>query len=210
MNINPKHFFIPFICVLLLASAGFAQTGKKMTVRDYLLAIPTEYIKAAPGKRAAWIESESTEDGWLAYDIPLAELTDATGDGRVFGTLQVFEKSAGGVVVGMANNLCADGECLGMLRFLDYSGGQWNDVTEELMPSIDNDLVIEVLKTAPAYKKPLKDGEQVPLAIEFNGTHKAIHYLAGCAKTCDGGVVAAQYKWNGEGFAAFDYEESPE
>ena len=58
--------------------------------------------------------------------------------------------------------------------------------------------------------KPIKKGVEIPLTIDFSGNEKAIHYLAGCETSTDGGVVAKAFKWNGSTFAEFEYEESPE
>ncbi|MCD9189441.1 MAG: hypothetical protein LUM44_23720 [Pyrinomonadaceae bacterium] len=205
-----KLLFLTF-CALILNVASFAQK-KEMSVKDYFLAIPTEFIKAESKKRAAWIESENAEDGNLTYNIPISELTDEEGDGKVFGGLQVFKKKDGGVLLGMVNNLCADGECIGMMRFLDYKAGNFTDVSDDYLIIPDNDEVIKILRSAPAFedKKSLKDGVQVPLAIEFYGGEKSVHFLAGCKTSTDGGVVAKMYKWNGEAFIEFEYEESPE
>lgn len=205
-----KLLFLTF-CALILNVAAFAQK-KEMSVKDYFLAIPSEFIKAESKKRAAWIESENADDGNLTYKIPLSELTDEEGDGSVFGGLQVFKKKNGGVLLGMVNNMCAEGECIGMMRFLDYKAGNFTDVSEDYLIIPDNDEVIKILRAAPAFenKKSLKDGVQVPLAIEFYGGEKSVHFLAGCKTSTDGGVVAKMYKWNGEAFVEFEYEESPE
>lgn len=206
-----KKLILLTFCALILNIAAFAQK-KEMSVKDYFLAIPTEFIKAESKKRAAWIEFENISDGNLTYNIPLSELTDEEGDGKVFGGLQVFKKKDGGVLLGMVNNLCADGECIGMMRFLDYKNGKYTDVSDDYLIIPDNDEVIYILRNAPAFedKKSLKDGEQVPLAIEFYGGEKIINFIAGCKKTCDGGVIAKMYKWNGKAFVEFEFQESPE
>lgn len=206
-----KKLILLTFCALILNAAAFAQK-KEMSVKDYFLAIPTEFIKAESNKRAAWIENENAEDGNLTYNIPISELTDEEGDGKVFGGLQVFKKKDGGVLLGMVNNLCAEGECIGMMRFLDYKAGKFADVSEDYLIIPDNDEVINILRNAPAFedKKSLKDGVQVPLAIEFYGGEKSVHFLAGCKTSTDGGVVAKMYKWNGEAFVEFEYQESPE
>jgi len=206
-----KKIILLTLCAIALNSTAFAQK-KEMSVKDYFLAIPTEFIKAESKKRAAWIETENAEDGNLTYNIPLSELTDEEGDGKVFGGLQIFKKKTGGVLLGMVNNLCADGECIGLMKFLDYKAGKFTDVSEEYLIIPDNDEVIKILRGAPAFedKKSLKDGVQVPLAIEFYGGEKIIHFVAGCKTSTDGGVVAKMYKWNGEAFVEFEYQESPE
>ena len=76
---------------------------------------------------------------------------------------------------------------------------------------IDNDEVGKILKDAPAYGKPIKTGVEIPLSISFNGTNKLIQFTAGeTEKISDSGVVAKMFKWNGENFAEFQYEESPD
>lgn len=206
-----RKLILVTFCAALLSIAAFAQK-KELTIKDHFLAIPTEFIKAESKKRAAWIETENADDGNLTYNIPLSELTDEEGDGKVFGGLQIFKKKNGGVLIGMVNNLCAEGECIGMMRFLDYKNGKYMDISEDYLIIPDNDEVIKILREAPAFenKKVLKDGVQVPLAIEFYGGEKVIHFLAGCKTSTDGGVVAKMYKWNGEAFVEFEYQESPE
>ena len=204
-----KVLFLTII-VLTTSLAAFAQ-AKKMTVKDYFSAIPTNYLKAESSKRTAWIESEFAEDGYLSYNIPVKELTGEDGDGKVWGNVQLFEKKSGSVIVGMSTNLCEQGICIGQLLFLDYNGGKWDDITGDLAPQPDNDEIIRILRAAPAFenKELLKDGREVPLYISFSGADKVIHFTAG-GKDGDGGVVAKMFKWNGEVFTEFEYPESPE
>lgn len=204
-----KKFILLTIIAFSMSLTVFAQAKKEMSVKEYFLAIPTDYLKSDAKKRAAWIESESAEDGYLSYNIPTKEITGEDGDGKVWGNVQVFKKKTGGAVVGMSTNLCEEGICIGQLLFLDYNGGKWEDVTSDLAPMIDNDEIIKILKDAPAFDKPLKDGLEVPLYIQFNGTDKLIQYTAG-GENGDGGVVAKMFKWNGEVFTEFEYQESPE
>lgn len=207
-----KTILFSIIAIFSLSLFAFGNTNAEMTVKDYFLAIPSEFIKAPATKRTAWIEQEDASIGYLSYNIPVKELTGEDGEGSVWGSLQVFEKNGGGVMVGMVNNLCADGECMGMMRFLDYKGGKFTDVSEDYLIIPDNDEVIKILREAPAFTKKdsLKDGVQVPLALQFNGNQKSVQFIAGCEKDCDGGVVAKQFKWNGEAFIEFEDEISPE
>jgi len=209
-----KKFILLTILAVSLSVGVFAQkaqTKKEMTVKEYFLAIPNEFLNAPAAKRSAWIENENAADGNLTFNIPISEITDEEGEGSVFGGLQVFKKKDGGILLGMVNNMCAEGECIGMMRFLDYKAGKFTDVSEDYLIIPDNDEVIKILRAAPAFedKKSLKDGVQVPLALEFYGGEKSIHFLAGCKTSTDGGVVAKMYKWNGEAFVEFEYQESP-
>lgn len=189
-----------------------AQTKKEMTVKEYFLALPNEFLNAPAAKRSAWIENENAADGNLTFNIPISEITEEEGEGSVFGGLQVFKKKDGGILLGMVNNMCAEGECMGMMRFLDYKNGDFTDVSEDYLIIPDNDEVIKILRAAPAFedKKSLKDGVQVPLAIDFYGGEKIINFVAGCKTSIDGGVVAKMFKWNGTAFTEFEYAESPE
>lgn len=207
-----KTFLFSIIVTLSMNLFAYGNSNAEMSVKDYFLAIPSEFIKAPAAKRTVWIEQEDASIGYLSYNIPVKELTGEDGEGSVWGSLQVFEKNGGGVMVGMVNNLCADGECMGLMRFLDYKGGKFTDVSEDYLIIPDNDEVIKILREAPAFenKDSLKDGEQVPLALQFNGNQKSVQFVAGCKKDCDGGVIAKQYKWNGEAFIEFEDEVSPE
>jgi hypothetical protein len=206
-----KKFLALTIIVLTMNLVGFAQAKKVLSVKEYFAAIPEQYIKADAKKRAGWIDSDSAEDGYLDYTIPVAELGIEEGEGRAFGSVQLFEKSKGGVIVGLTTNMCAEGSCVGQVLFLDYNGGKWDDITSDLAPLIDNDEIGKILKDAPAYNKPIKKGEEIPLSISFNGTDKLIQFTAGeTEKISDSGVVAKMFKWNGETFTEFQYEESPE
>jgi hypothetical protein len=205
-----KKFLVLTIIVVAMNLVGFAQGKKEMTVKDYFSAIPEQYIKADAKKRASWIDSDSAEDGYLDYTIPVAELGLKEGEGRAFGSVQLFEKSKG-IIVGLTTNMCAEGSCSGQVLFLDYNGGKWDDITSDLAPLIDNDEIGKILKDAPAYGKPIKPGVEIPLSISFNGTNKLIQFTAGeTEKISDSSVVAKMFKWNGETFAEFQYEESPE
>ncbi len=206
-----KNFIVLAIIALSMSFAVFGQ--KPMSVKDNYLAIPHEYLKADAEKRTAWIKTESPEDGYLDYTIPVTELGVPEGEGRAFGDVQIFEKTGGGVIVGLTTNMCSEDACQGQVLFLDYNGGKWDDVSSDLAPQPDNDEVSKMLREAPAFEKKdsLKKGEQVPLSITFNGTNKLIQFTAGeKEKISDSGVVALMFKWNGEAFVEFKYEESPE
>lgn len=207
-EIMKKTIFIAAIAVTFSLTA-FGQ-AKKMTVRDYFLAIPTEHIKADAKKRAAWIESEWAEEGYLSFDIPVKEITGEDGDGKVFGSVQVLNKKSG-VIIGVATNMCEEGVCLGQLLFLDYKGGAWEDVTSDHAPMIDNDEVISILRKAPAFeeKSKLKDGVEVPIFYQFSGGDKVLSAVAG-GRNGDGGVAVKAFKWNGTVFNEYEYPESPE
>ncbi len=209
-----KKVILLAIFTLIIGFTAFGQAKsvapKEMTVKEYFLAIPSDYLRADAKKRAAWIDSESAGDGFLSYEVPIFEVTgDKDDKGKVFGNVQVFKKKKGGAVIGMTTNLCEEGICIGQILLLDFNAGKWSDVTSDLAPIVDNDEVIAILKKAPAYDKPLKDSVEVPLAIGFNGTNKLIEFTAG-GNNGDGGVVAKMFKWNGEIFTEFEHQESPE
>ncbi len=204
-----KQFILLALIAIALGSTALGQ-AKKMSVKDYFLAIPTEFMQAAPAKRAAWIESQWAEEGYLSFNIPIKELTGDEGEGKVWGSVQVFDKTGGGVVIGMATNMCEEGACQGQLLFLNYSGGKFTDASE-IAPQPENDEIIKVLRAAPAFddKKSLKDGKEVMLYMSFSGSDKVVNFIAG-GTDGDGGVVAKMYKWNGKAFVEFEYEEGPE
>lgn len=205
--------FLLFLMILTtVATCAFAQTntGGNKTPRELFLSLPSEIIAAPAAKRAKWIESESTAYGNLSFNVPLKELTGEDGEGSVFGYFQIFSKTGGGLIVGIANNVCTDGECIGLMRFLDFKNGEFTDVSDEYLMIPDNDEVIKILRAAPAFKKPLKDGVQVPLAVQFAGTDKTVMFIAGCVTSCDGGVIAKQFKWNGTAFVEYEDPMSPE
>ena len=206
-----KKFLVLAIIALSMSFAAFGQ--KAMSVKDYYLAIPEEYMKADKEKRTAWITTDSVDDGYLEYTIPAADLGVSEDEGRSYGNVQVFEKNGGGVIVGMTTNMCSEGACWGQILLLDYNDGKFEDISADFAPQPDNDEVIKILLDAPAFEKKdsLKEGEQVPLSITFNGTDKLIQFTAGeTEKISDSGVVALMFKWNGEAFVEFKYEESPE
>lgn len=202
-----KHLILFTFIFASLAVGASAQ--KAMSARDYYLAIPSQYINAGAKKRASWIDHENTTDGNLSFEIPVKELTGEDGDGKAFGTVQVFKKKTG-VVIGVATNMCESGACQGQLLFLDYTAGKWEDVTSDHAPIIDNDEVITILRNAPAFedKASLKDGKEVAIHYGFGGD-KTLSAIAG-GTNGDGGVVVKTFKWNGTAFAEFEYPESPE
>lgn len=206
-----KLFSIFTLILVAMTSAAIAQNGKAMTVKDYYLAIPTEYIQAPAAKRAAWIESQFAEEGYLSFDIPVKEITGEDGDGKVFGNVQVFKKKTADVIIGVATNMCEEGTCQGQLLFLDHNGGKWDDITSDHAPILDNDEVIHILRNAPAFedKSSLKDGKEVPIYFNFGGGDKTINAIAGGTNGY-GGVVVKTFKWNGTSFVEYEYPESPE
>jgi hypothetical protein len=212
------------LAIIALSVSAFGQTktpaktasaSKEMTVKEYFLAIPTEYLKADAKKRADWIESDDNSIGYLSFTMPADEIPggeELEEEGVVYGNVQIFKKTKGGAVIGFSVNMCAESKCIGQMLMLDYKDGKWEDLTSDLSPIVDNDEVVKILKTAPAFKNKaeLKEGVEVPLAIQFNGNNKTIDFLAGCVGGCDGGVVVKMFKWNGSVFTEFEYEESPE
>ena len=111
-----KKFILLTILTVSMCAAVSAQKSA-MTVKEYFAAVPEQYIKADAKKRAGWIDSDSAEDGYLDYTIPVAELGIKEGEGRAFGNVQLFEKSKGGVIVGLTTNMCAEGSCSGKCFF---------------------------------------------------------------------------------------------
>ncbi len=212
------------LAIFALSVSAFGQTktpaktasaSKEMTVKEYFLAIPTEYLQADAKKRADWIEIDEHSIGYLSFTMPADEIPggeDLKEEGVVYGNVQVFKKTKGGAVIGFSVNMCAESKCVGQMLLLDYADGKWEDLTSDLSPMVDNDEVIKTLKSAPAYKdkKGLKDGVEIPLAIQFGGNRKTIDFLAGCVGGCDGGVVVKMFKWNGSVFTEFEEELSPE
>lgn len=207
-----KRLLILSSFMLMFAMGAFAQKQGEMTVNQYFLQIPEEYLKADVKQRNMWIEDEDPENDNMGFVIPASQIMEDADDddATVFGNVQLFKKDAGGVLVGMTINMCVEEVCIGQILFLDYNKGKWTNVTEDYAPMIDNDEVYEVLKDSPALVKPVKKGVEIPLAIYFSGHEKSIQFLAECKKSIDGGVVAKMFKWNGENFAEFEYEESPE
>lgn len=208
-----KKIILIAIITLTMNVLAFAGSNTAMSVKDYYLAIPQEYMKADSAKRTAWISADSIDDGSLEYTIPAADLGISEGEGRAYGNVQVFEKTDGGVVVGLTTNMCSEGMCMGQLLFLDYNGGKWEDVSSDLAPQPDNDEVIKILRAAPAFEKKdsLKDSVQVPLSITFSGSEKLVQFTAGeTEKISDSGVVAKMFKWNGVTFVEYETPESPE
>jgi hypothetical protein len=201
--------FITIFTLIFASLAVGASAQKTMSVRDYYLAIPTEYIQADAKKRAAWIDSEHAADGYLSFEIPVKEITGEDGDGKAYGSVLVFKKKTG-VVIGVATNMCESGACQGQLLFLDYTSGKWEDVTSDHAPIIDNDEAITILRNAPAFedKASLKDGKEVPIYFHF-GADKTLSAIAG-GTNGDGGVAVKTFKWNGTALVEFEYPESPE
>lgn len=200
-----KIFLITLI-ITLTSLTGFAQK----TVNEFFLAIPEEYIKAEVRQRAMWIDDIDEENEFLEFTIPAAQFLDEyIEDANVFGNAQLFHHDDGSVIVGLSINICAEKKCEGQLLLLKFENEEWEDVTADLAPNIDNDDIYEVLKDSPAIKKAVKKGEDIPLAIQFYGGEKIINYLAECEKSFDGGVVAKMFKWNGTAFEEFEYGISP-
>lgn len=195
-------------CVAFGQKTKPAKAKKEMIVNDYFLLIPEKYIKADTKIRVGWIDSDDNANGHLEFTIPFAELdVEGDEDANSFGSMQLFKKKKGGVIVALAINMCVEKVCQGQLLFLDYNGGKWDNITEEMAVSVDNEEIIQILNDAPAYEKTLEDGDEVPLAVEFSKFDKIVQFIADCKKTCDGGVVAKMFKWNGEKFAEFEYPE---
>jgi hypothetical protein len=198
-----------FLVTLIIAATALAGMAQK-TVNEYFLAIPEEYFKADVRDRAFWIDNTDEKDGFLEFTIPAAKFLDEYVEGaNVFGNAQLFRHDNGGVIIGISINLCIEKSCQGQVIFLKNKNKQWEDVTEKLSPSIDNNEIYRILKDSPAMEKRVKKGEEIPLAIEFNGEEKSIRYIAQCKKNCDGGVVAKMFKWNGISFEEFEYDVSP-
>ncbi len=209
-----KKFIVLVIITISMCALAFGQkakpasANKEMIVNDYFLQIPEEYIKADVRKRAGWIDTDNNADGYLDFTIPFSELDVEGGeDANAFGSMQLFPKKKGGVIVGLALNMCIDKVCQGQLLFLDYNGGKWDNITDTLNVTADNEEIVKLLNNSPAIDKTFGEGEEVPLAMDFYGPEKLVRFLADCKESIDGGVVAKMYKWNGESFVEFEYPE---
>jgi hypothetical protein len=201
-----KKLFLAALMITAAALAGSAQTS----VNEYFLAIPENLIKAEVRERAFWIDSIDDENDFLEFTIPASKFFDEDiEDVSIFGNAQLFYHDDGGVIIGISINMCVDKSCSGQLLLLKNKNKKWEDVTEKLSPTINNDDIYQILKDSPAMDKRVKKGEEIPLAIEFSGSEKSVRYIAQCKKTCDGGVVARMFRWNGDSFEEFEYDVSP-
>ena len=195
-------------CVAFGQKTKTASANDKMIVNDYFMQIPEQYIKADSRKRAGWVDTDNKVDGYLAFTIPFAELDVEGGeDANAFGSLQLFKKDKGGVIVGLAINMCVDKVCEGQLLFLDYNGGKWDNITDEVGVSTDNDEIVNLLNNSPATDNTYAEDDEIPLATGFYGPDKLVKFVAECKVSFDGGVVVKQYKWNGERFTAYEDPE---
>lgn len=204
-----KILFLICITITFSAFSSVATAQKKMTVNDYFLAIPQEYLKIDRVQRAKWIEEDDATNDYLKFNVPLSA-DDDWGGAEVWGEVQIFKGKAGKTLIAMAVNRCLESVCLGQLLMLDYAGGKFTDASEIFVPAIDNDDIGRILKDSPAYERPVIEDEEIPLTIGFQRTDKLISYYAACTSPgCDGSVVAKNFKWNGTAFEPFEYEVSP-
>jgi len=204
-----KKLFI--LLSLIILSVSIAAAQKKLIVNDYFLSIPTEYLKIDRVQRVKWIQEDDAKNGYLAFNVPLeGDAEEDWGGAEVWGEVQLFSAKNGNTIVGMIVNRCLESVCEGQLLLLEYDDGNWENVSDELVPTIDTDEIVKILKDAPAYERPIIKDEEIPLTLGFQREEKAIQYYAACTSPgCDGAVVAKLFKWNGETFKNFQYQESP-
>ena len=209
-----KKIIVLALITVSMCCAAFGQktkpaaAKKEMKVFDYFLDIPEQYIKAEARQRAIWMDDSSDKDGSLDFTIPYGQLDiEGDEDATAFGSVQLFNKKKGGVIVGLAVNMCIDKVCAGQLLFLDYNGGKWDDVTDEMGVIADNDEIVTMLNNSPATDNTYDKDQEVPLAKGFYGPDKLVKFVAECKVSFDGGIVIKQYKWNGERFTAYEDPE---
>lgn len=204
-----KIFTLTCLIIMFGAFSTVATAQKKMTVKDYFLAIPQEYLKIDRVQRTKIIDENDAEYGYLKFNVPLSADED-WGGAEVWGEVQIFSGKTGKTLVAMAVNRCLEAVCMGQLLMLDYDGGKFTNVSETFVPEIDNDEIQRTLKDSPAYERPIIKDEEIPLAISFSRQDKLISYYAACTSPgCDGAVGAKNFKWNGAKFEPFEYEVSP-
>lgn len=209
VKIMKKIFTLIYLMIAFGVFPIGAAAQKKMSVNDYFLAIPQEYLKIDSAQRTKIIDESDAQNGYLKFNVPLSKDED-WGGAEVWGEVQIFSGKAGKTLVAMAVNRCLEAVCMGQLLMLDYAGGEFTNVSETFAPEIDNDEIVGILKESPAYERPIIKDEEIPLAIGFARQDKLISYLAACTSPgCDGAVVAKNFKWNGAKFQPFEYEVSP-
>ena len=116
---------------LAQGEAGRAQGPS--TVLDYFLRLPQEYLVNYPiggsrREREAAITVRDLRNGFLQIGKP--------GEGES-ATVALFRKPDGRALIAVESNLCAL-KCEQKLFFLQYENGAWSDVTEEMLPRIDD------------------------------------------------------------------------
>lgn len=196
-----------FILALFALANDAAAQKTKMIVNDYYLNIPQEYIKIDRVQRAKWISEDDAENGYLEFDIPFMEGVDMS-DAEVWGRVQLFPGKNGKMYVGLIVNRCVESVCDGNLLMLEYAAGKWKNVSDLLVPNVENSEIVSILRDSPSYERPIEDDEEFPLALGFDRYAKVIQYMAACTSAgCDGATVAKMFKWNGAKFEAFDYPE---
>lgn len=204
---------IIILCSLMLAffaSANNTAAQKtKMIVNDYFLDIPQEYIKIDRVQRVKWMSEDDAKNGFLEFQIPFIE-GEEMGDAEVWGQVQLFPGKSGKMFVGLIVNRCLEKVCTGQLLMLEYAAGKWKNVSNSLVPEVKNSEIISILRDASAYERPIKDDEEIPLALGFERYEKAVKYLVDCTSPgCDGAVMAKLFKWDSAKFAAFEYPTGP-
>jgi hypothetical protein len=197
------------LTILSLAAVAAAQT-KPRTVKDFYLQIPAEFFPSDAAKRARWIDITDEEGRFLSLEIPVKDITGEEGgpNSSVFGEIKLFKRKNGATLLGQSITLCDAGVCQSQARLLEYNNGKWKDVSEELLPKVSNEDAIKALRDSVSYDKPLKDGEEIPLVINFT---QGDNITYGAAIKPDGRTLSGikTFAWDGEQFNVVTYEEGP-
>lgn len=132
-----------FVACLIFGSLA-VTTEKPLTITDYLLLIPENYLgfknsKITAPERMDMIEENDGKNGWLK----LVGKGENTFEGWI--ELALFSKGPSGTMLGVAVHHCGPA-CSQQIYFLQYKQGSWEEITALVFQPLPGNRVKELYK----------------------------------------------------------------
>ncbi|RIH82504.1 hypothetical protein [Calidithermus roseus] len=163
----PSTFHWIFLPILLsvLSVSAFAQS-KQMTVADYFKLLPDRYFTLLSGdatliphgiredlaiasRRTGYIERTISGITYeMAIDMRNEYLMASSSQWELVFEMAVWRAKGQEPLIGLSINGCTAASCKNVtLHFLRYKNGAWVDVTDQVLPKITAQMMLEAYRT---------------------------------------------------------------
>lgn len=177
---------IALVVVPFSVVSSHYDSSRQLSVLDYYLKVPQQYLSfVATDSRQArqasvWIKD--LENGYL----------QARSQGEeIYVAIKLFRNPTGSDLIAIETRKCLQG-CYSNLTLLKYEDDQWNNVTSEMLPAIDDKTINEAIATQVETRPTFRSNLLYTLLRRGSAIEVNEHWS---------GVVLGQLDWVNDKFA---------
>ena len=196
MNSNSSKQWLSILVLFVLTGSSLAQVAdsRPKSILDYYFLLPHKYLSYLKA------DSRSVREAALKIkDVDGGFLKSGQAADEVSTSLALFKKSDGSDLIAVENRSCPSG-CFSSLNLLSYANDQWTDVTQELLPAIDESKIRAMLRRQ--YTSPPDQMRQPRLIHNLRKDGRSIEVNEHWT-----GMVLGEWEWANDAFI-FKSEEA--